>query len=446
MTIEPNALATAIEALSWIELSGIGLSYATMRAAKQLGIRDEAVIASANALVQETLRREAVIGRILATVVPSELLHKVTAGVRSFLRIYTYLTKLSPQTCKCCVELVEASREILGWKTLHPVEAFLGRLLTFEPATIYEGLADVERTALETSHPDWFVKYCYRLLGRREALRLLRKSAEGVSSYVHLNTLHGSEETITAALTRERINLSHMPEMLHLHLVSGGSRLLWRTEAYRKGLLYLEDKGSYLAVSASGVEKGMRVLGMFADGAAKIAHLAQLMENSGVILYAEPRPEKTKALERDIKRLGVKIAKPLSLKTQTASPAPIDADIIVVNPPSSLTGIFGTEPSIRWSVKPEDIKKNMAQQVGALEEFSRHVKVGGVVIYITSSITVEENEMVLEHFLSLKPDFRLVEVRGVGRPAFRELHNCVRIYPHLHDSDGSFIAKIRREG
>jgi 16S rRNA C967 or C1407 C5-methylase (RsmB/RsmF family) len=61
-------------------------------------------------------------------------------------------------------------------------------------------------------------------------------------------------------------------------------------------------------------------------------------------------------------------------------------------------------------------------------------------------VTVEENEMVIERFLKGHPDFRLVEINPkIGVPGLRGLTLCQRLYPHVHQCNGFFIAKLQKE-
>lgn len=444
MIIDPTALTAAIEALNWIELKGFKPSYALTNTIRQLNIKEESVITTANNLIQETLKRKNLIEKILTATIPPNTLQKTKPNVKNFLKIYAYTTKLSPSR-QDAIELVKTGREILGWRTLHPVEAYLGRLLTLNLTTLYNGLTDEEKTALETWHPPWFIHYCYRLLGRTEALKLLWKHVEGIPTYIHPNTLKGPEATIVARLRREKIELDNTADFKNLYLALDTSSPLWMTEAHREGLFNIEDKASYIAVSASGAKAGMAVLDISTDGMAKTVHLAQLMGNSGRIISAVILPRRPEALEKEIRKYGVAIAEPINFDPNKPLPTPIDADIAIVNPPSSRTGLFGTDPATKWKTKPEDVKNYTPTQMKVLEEGARHVKTGGTLIYTTPSIALEENEMVIERFLNLAPGFKLEKVDScLGSPALRGLPSCVRIYPHLHNSNGGFVAKMRR--
>jgi len=74
------------------------------------------------------------------------------------------------------------------------------------------------------------------------------------------------------------------------------------------------------------------------------------------------------------------------------------------------------------------------------------VKSGGHLIYSTCSICLEENELLIERFLRLFPDFRLVKTKPwIGKPGLRGLTECQRLYPHLHNCNGFFVAKLLKE-
>ena len=79
-----------------------------------------------------------------------------------------------------------------------------------------------------------------------------------------------------------------------------------------------------------------------------------------------------------------------------------------------------------------------------LSNCTEAVSKDGAIVYCTCSVTVQENEMVIERFLKLKPDFRLVEpdlwlgVSGLRNQSFSQ-----RLYPHLHKCNGFFVAKLK---
>jgi 16S rRNA (cytosine967-C5)-methyltransferase len=82
-----------------------------------------------------------------------------------------------------------------------------------------------------------------------------------------------------------------------------------------------------------------------------------------------------------------------------------------------------------------------------LNSCAESLRQGGVLIYSTCSITVEENEMLIERFLKRSTDFSLVEIaQKMGLPGLRGLDKCQRLYPHIHNCNGLFISKLVKKG
>jgi 16S rRNA C967 or C1407 C5-methylase (RsmB/RsmF family) len=80
-----------------------------------------------------------------------------------------------------------------------------------------------------------------------------------------------------------------------------------------------------------------------------------------------------------------------------------------------------------------------------LNESLKYVKEGGLLVYSTCSITVEENEMIVEKLLELHPELDLVDTTPkLGVSGLRDLTKCQRLYPHMHDCSGFFVAKLVR--
>jgi 16S rRNA (cytosine967-C5)-methyltransferase len=123
------------------------------------------------------------------------------------------------------------------------------------------------------------------------------------------------------------------------------------------------------------------------------------------------------------------------------------ADRVLVDAPCSGTGTYRRKPDARYRLNPSDLATHVARQKALLERFSALVKPGGRLIYGTCSILREENEAVVEDFLSRHPDFT---VRPVAQELGPELGEKVsqgpflRLAPHLHGTDGFFGAILVR--
>ena len=144
--------------------------------------------------------------------------------------------------------------------------------------------------------------------------------------------------------------------------------------------------------------------------------------------------------------MGATIAQPVIADACTTLPFVSEANLVVLDPPCTGTGIFAKQPSAKWRINPKSIGKMAEIQWQMINRCSEKVAAGGVMIYSTCSITVEENEMIIERFLREHAEFHLVEIEPkIGLPGLQGLTQCQRLYPHIHQCNGFFIAKLQKQ-
>jgi 16S rRNA (cytosine967-C5)-methyltransferase len=124
----------------------------------------------------------------------------------------------------------------------------------------------------------------------------------------------------------------------------------------------------------------------------------------------------------------------------------VEADLLVLDPPCTGTGTFAKNPAAKWRLASSSVERMAEVQWQLLDNCAGYVKRGGTLVYSTCSVTVEENEMLVERFLKWHPEFLLVEISPeFGLPGLRGLDRCRRLYPHVHRCNGFFIAKMLKE-
>jgi len=419
---------------------------ALSKTVKQLRIRDAEAVGLAHKLVYETTRRKNLIDRIANAALTPRSLKDFRLGVRAFLRLYVYQTKFLNGNFDEAASIAAMGRSILDWRELQGVEETLGKTLSIEPEHVLEGADDEEKVGLTTWHPPWFVDYCFQLLGRRETLRFLESSMETLPTYLRINTLRGSEETLLRKVEEDGVILEEVQKLKHAYKVIESSKSLVRTKSYRDGVFYIQDMASCLAVEAADPQPGMTVLDICAAPGAKTIHLAQLMENEGVVYSVDYSRRRMRIWKRETRRMGVEIAVPIICDACRPLPLRVSADLVLLDPPCTSTGVFSRIPSAKWRLTEASMTEMSSFQWRMLNECVRHVKDGGILVYSSCSIAVEENEMLIQKLLKHHPEFKLVEATPkLGVPGLRGLTKCQRLYPHIHDCNGFFVAKLLRE-
>lgn len=223
---------------------------------------------------------------------------------------------------------------------------------------------------------------------------------------------------------------------------------------HRAGVYYLQEPSAMAAAEALAPEPGEWVIDLAAAPGGKATHLASLMHNRGLLVANEVTGGRVRALGENLERWGTKNA----LVTQE-SVAKLAAqwgavfDRVLLDAPCSGEGMFrkSGEALEQWS--EHLVRSCAARQNELLFEAANLVKPGGVLVYSTCTFAPEENEAVINRFLSRNPEFRLepLPLPGAepGRPDWLpqpdpDLAKTARFWPHRVPGEGHFVAKLRR--
>ena len=441
-----EAWTLAIETLRFIELKRFGERLALNNATKKLRMNDPKVSGLAHKLVSETVRKKNYIDFILNSVLSPRSLKDLEPSLRVFLRLYVNETKFSETNIETASKIVKMGRSILGWYTLKAVEEILGKILSVNHKFLTKALNEFEKVALQTYNPTWFVKYCFKLFGRQKALQFLEKSTDVTPTYIRLNTLKAQKQNLLKIINDEKIILEKVPKLKNTYKLIETKKPLIRTKSFAKGLFYIQDKASCLAVEIADPKQGNIVFDLCAAPGSKTTYLAQLMNNKGKIISFDYSKRRIRILKKEIEFIGVKNVRLIIADVRKTLPVKILSDLVILDPPCTSTGTFGKNPDAKWRLTKRSILGMSLIQTEMINVCASYIKTGGFLVYSTCSITLEENEMVIEKFLKLHPEFSLVDsIPKIGVHGLRGLTQCQRLYPHLHDCNGFFIAKLKKE-
>lgn len=443
-----DAWAIAIETLSWMEMRRLNERAALAKTVKQLDIADSSATRFAYRLVVETTRRKNLIDKLINTQTVPKKIDEYDLGIQSFLRLYVYQTRITKNWEK--INLREAEniaslgRGILGWEAMREVEPFLGFLLTRDLASIMNSAEYVEKISLQTFHPTWFVEYCFKLFGHNEAVAFLEGSIRPPPTYIRVNTLAAAEDSIVQELDAEGVKLQKTEPLKHTYKLVGSREPLTTINSYKKGLFYIQDKASCFATQVADPAPGKVVFDICAAPGAKTTYLAQLMKNQGIIYSVDFSCKRMETWKCETARMVAKIADPLIADVRMSIPLMVKADLVVLDPPCTSTGVFAKQPSSKWRLSLKSIQNMTEIQWQMIDNCVEKVGNGGTLTYSTCSITQEENEDIITRFLNKYPKFSLVEIEPkIGLPGMQGLSKCQRLYPHIHHCNGFFIAKLQ---
>jgi len=263
--------------------------------------------------------------------------------------------------------------------------------------------------------------------------------------YVRMNTLVGPESDLVGTIAKKGVELEPVSGASCVYSIVTKNSLM-SLKAYKEGLFHVQDLSSCLVAIAADPSRGDTVLDVCSAPGSKASHLAQLMKNEGRIFAIDRSDRRMQLWKREMRRLRVNIGEPIIADAEQPLPLRETADVVLLDPPCSNTGVFGKSPAMKWSVDMRTVVRMAAIQTRMIENCAKNVKPEGKLLYTTCSIAIEENELMIERFLKRHPQFKLVDTGlRFGLSGLRGQTLCRRLYPHLHNCNGFFIAKLERE-
>ncbi len=222
------------------------------------------------------------------------------------------------------------------------------------------------------------------------------------------------------------------------------------------GLYYLQDPSAMAAGEILDPQPGERVLDIAAAPGGKTTHILAKMDNSGLLIANEVHPQRVWELAENLERWG---ARNVILVNETpprlAEHFRGYFDRVLLDAPCSGEGMFRKSESARRDWSPQLVESCALRQSAILNDAAGMLRPGGILVYSTCTFSPEENEGVISAFLAGHPDFELEQVElspgfDQGRPEWGsgmpELAATVRIWSHHSETDGHFIARLRKKG
>jgi len=304
------------------------------------------------------------------------------------------------------------------------------------------------------------VEYFLTMFSPSEALEFIDYSDKVRPMVIRTNTLKTRRKDLALALMKRGVSLDPLANWSKVGLKIMESPVpVGATPEYLSGHYMLQSAASMCPVLALSPQPKERVLDMSAAPGGKTSYIAQLMRNTGVIFANDLRADRQKATVANMHRLGVKNVITCMHDGRKLSKLfrQFKFDRILLDAPCSGLGVISRDPSVKVQRTIADVKKTAHLQkellLAAIDVLNHKSKTGGVMVYSTCSISVAENEEVVNYALG-KRDIKIVDTGlDFGTPAFTRyqqkrfhpsLSKTRRFYPHVHNMDGFYVAKIQK--
>jgi 16S rRNA (cytosine967-C5)-methyltransferase len=293
-------------------------------------------------------------------------------------------------------------------------------------------LADlkISNPAIGFSHPQWLVEKWQKRFGAEKTSQLLEWNNSPPKTFARVNTLKIDAGKLIEKWREENVEYDFvrrdwLEENLAFELKSHPP--LNSLASFRDGWFYIQDPSTLLAPLELDPKSGETILDLCAAPGGKTTFIAQQMKNEGKIVACDISDERLQLIQENCARLGVtcvETIQSLKLKTQDSK-----FDRILLDAPCSNSGVMRRRVDLRWRISPEEILRLQQTQLELLKLAATKLKSGGVLIYSTCSLELEENSEVVKEFLREHKHFKLENERG--------------LLPFVENVDGAFVARFK---
>jgi 16S rRNA (cytosine967-C5)-methyltransferase len=300
----------------------------------------------------------------------------------------------------------------------------------------------IEAAAVRCAFPDWIAARWIARYGPTEAEALMLASNERPPTTIRVNTLRMTREALAARLRDEELAETRptalAPEGL---VVERGAVGRWA--AFTEGWCTVQDEASMLVARLLDPQPGEVVADACAAPGTKATHLAELMRNRGRIVAMDPQAARLKLVGRASSRLGIHIIEPhLGGAAALAGRWRGKCDRVLVDAPCSNLGVLRRNPDVKWRRTEEDLRRLQDKQRTILAAAAAMAKPGGRLVYATCSLEPDENEGVVAALLGDGAPWRVDPPDDFPVPP--DAAGYIRLFPHVHGTDGFTAIRLRR--
>lgn len=301
----------------------------------------------------------------------------------------------------------------------------------------------------------------FSLFSPAEAMEFFEANEVSRPVTIRTNTLKTRRRDLAQALVNRGVNLQPIGSWTKVGLQIFDSQVpIGATPEYLAGNYILQAASSFLPVIALDPQENERVLDMASAPGGKTTYISALMKNTGVVFANDSNKARTKSLIANIHRLGCTNTIVCNYDAREFPKVIGGFDRILLDAPCSGTGVIGKDQSVKVSRTEKDFIQipHLQKQLilSAIDSLDSNSKNGGVLVYSTCSVAVEEDEAVVDYALRKRPNVKLVDTGlAIGKDGFtsfrgKKFHPSVKLtkryYPHTYNVDGFFVAKFQKLG
>lgn len=300
--------------------------------------------------------------------------------------------------------------------------------------------------AVQSEFPAWLFEKLQNFMSETEILELGRALQQSAPLDIRVNTIHTKRNEVLAALCQDGLQALATPYS-PVGIRLNGKPAINRHRLFLSGQIEVQDEGSQLLGYLLAPRRGEMIVDFCAGAGGKTLLLGALMHSSGRIYAFDTSEKRLNNLKPRLKRSGLSNLHPQLIANENDSKVKRLAgkiDRVLVDAPCSGLGTLRRNPDLKWRQSPQSVQALKQKQAAILTAAARLLKPGGRLVYATCSLLPEENQEVVENFLSDHPRFSLENCAKIflQQQIPIDTGEFLQLLPHQHGTDGFFAASL----
>ncbi len=296
------------------------------------------------------------------------------------------------------------------------------------------------------SMPEWILLQWLQVYDFATVEKICQGFHKDHVTTVRMNLNKASREQILESLSAQGITAVQHPYLSYALNLSDYNYIK-AVDAFKNGWIQVQDVSSMLVAEVADPKWGDYCIDVCAAPGGKALHLSDKLSGSGFVEARDITESKVRLMQENIERTELINMNAIVADATVFYPASEEkADILIADLPCSGLGVIGRKPDIRYKMTEKKQEEIVRIQRQILDTVYRYVKVGGTLVYSTCTVSALENQYNLKWFLDNYP-FKLEsidsylpeELKGKTTQA-----GYLQLLPGIHETDGFFLAKLRR--
>ena len=386
---------------------------------------------------------------------------KMKPVIRNILRMGVYQIQYmdSVPDSAACNEAVKLARKS-GFSTLSGfVNGVLRNIARNSGSIRYpdEEKESVLALSVRYSMPEWIVEEWLNAYGMEQTKAILDAFSKETPITIRTNVTKITPDALKEQLKAEGVTVQTLEELSYAGLpytdayhyafaISGFDHLM-ALPSFQDGLFYVQDISSMLVAEVAAPNWGDYCIDVCAAPGGKSLHIAEKLMGSGYVEARDVSERKVALMQENIERTEAINIRAAVWDATVRDPESVKkADIVLADVPCSGLGVIGKKQDIKYKMSEKRQQDIIRLQRRILSVVQEYVRPNGVLIYSTCTIGADENQYNLKWFLENYP-FRLESIDPYICEELKGKTTAggyIQLLPGVHESDGFFIARLRR--